>query len=89
MRERFERLGKAVWCHRAAYAGLALAYGAKCLGVIDADMLAQIVTALYCAMVGQRHQETVARCNVQKCSDAARLCVLSDILHMGIWSSME
>ena len=46
---------KAVWCHRAAYAGLALAYGAKCLGVIDADMLAQIVTALYCAMVGQRH----------------------------------
>ena len=55
LKEKMTGVCKAMWCHRAAYAGLALAYGAKSLGVIDADMLAQIVTALYCAMVGQRH----------------------------------
>ena len=55
MKERIEKFGKAVWCHRAAYAGLALAYGAKCVGVIDGDTLAQIVTALYCALCSQRH----------------------------------
>ena len=49
------RVGKAIWCHRAAYAGLALAYGAKCMGVIDGDVLAQILTGLYVAMVAQGH----------------------------------
>lgn len=49
------KIGKAVWCHRAAYAGLTLAYGAKCAGFIDAEILAQIVTVLYCAMFSQRH----------------------------------
>jgi len=38
-----------------ANAGLAMAYGAKCFGMIDADVLAQIVAGLYVAMVAQGH----------------------------------
>ena len=55
LKTKMKSIGKVVWSHRAGYAGLALAYGAKCFGVIDADMLAQIVTVLYCAMFSQRH----------------------------------
>jgi hypothetical protein len=44
-----------IWCHRVTYAGLALAYGAGCLGVIEKETVAQIATALYCTMVAQRH----------------------------------
>ena len=54
-KEKLKVFGKTIWCHRAAYLGLAMAYGAKCLGLIDAELLAQIVTALYCAMFSQRH----------------------------------
>lgn len=53
--EWMKNFGKTIWCHRAAYLALGLAYGAKCAGLIDADLLAQIVTALYCAMFSQRH----------------------------------
>jgi hypothetical protein len=35
-----------IWCHRVTYAGLALAYGAGCLGVIEKETVAQIATAL-------------------------------------------
>ena len=49
------RVSKAVWCHRAAYAGLALAYGAGCLGVLDGETVKQVATAIYVAMVVQRH----------------------------------
>lgn len=54
-KETIKDLWKAVWCHKAAYLGLALAYGAKCIGLIDAELLAQLVTALYCALFSQRH----------------------------------
>lgn len=47
--------GCTLWCHRITYAGLALAYGAGCLGLIDKETVAQIATALYCTMVAQRH----------------------------------
>jgi len=55
LKEKFVKVCAALWCHRMAYAGLALAYGAKCFGIIDADLLAQIVTGLYVAMVAQGH----------------------------------
>ena len=48
-------VAKAVWCHRAAYAGLALAYGAGCAGWIDKDTVSQIATAMYVAITIQRH----------------------------------
>jgi hypothetical protein len=48
-------VGKAMWCHRAAYAGLALAYGLACLGWLEKDVVNQIVAAIYAAMVAQRH----------------------------------
>ena len=55
LKEKMKSIGAAVWSHRASYAGLALAYGAGCLGVIDKDAVAQIATAIYLAMVAQRH----------------------------------
>ena len=55
MEDRLKKLWKVIWCHRAAYLALGMAYGAKCWGLIDADLLAQIVTALYCAMFSQKH----------------------------------
>ncbi|MEM8801812.1 MAG: hypothetical protein AAGF55_04690 [Pseudomonadota bacterium] len=55
MKKMMKRVGKAVWSHRAVYLGLAMAYGAKCTGLIDAELLAQLVTALYCALFSQRH----------------------------------
>ncbi|MEM1429612.1 MAG: hypothetical protein AAGG09_09155 [Pseudomonadota bacterium] len=55
MKERIVKLAKAIWSHRAAYAGLALAYGCGCAGLIDKEVVAQIVTALYAAMFTQRH----------------------------------
>ena len=55
MKERIKTACESVWCHRAVYLGLALAYGAKCFGFIDAELLAQVVTALYVAMFSQRH----------------------------------
>jgi len=48
-------IGAVVWSHRASYAGLALAYGAGCVGVIDKGVVAQIATAIYVAMVVQTH----------------------------------
>lgn len=58
----FERLkftakkaAKAIWTHRATYAGLAAAYGCGCAGIIDKDTVAQIATGLYIAMVAQNH----------------------------------
>ncbi|MDD9921750.1 MAG: hypothetical protein OXQ92_05650 [Boseongicola sp.] len=48
-------IAKTIWCHRVAYAGLALAYGAGCMGWIDKETVAQIVTALYVALTTQRH----------------------------------
>ncbi len=50
-----EKLTKAIWCHRAAYAGLAAIYGAGCLGLVDKDTVAQVATALYVAITAQRH----------------------------------
>ncbi len=46
---------KSIWCHRVAYAGLAVAYGAGCMGWIDKDTVAQIVTGLYIALTAQQH----------------------------------
>ena len=58
----FERLktkvkvvAKRIWTHRVSYAGLALAYGAGCAGLIDKDTVAQCVTGIYVAMVVQAH----------------------------------
>ncbi|WGH78124.1 hypothetical protein [Jannaschia ovalis] len=50
-----ERIKRAVWTHRATYAGLALAYGAGCLGLIDKATVSQIATACYVALVVQAH----------------------------------
>ncbi len=55
MRRMTAKLAKAIWCHRMAYAGLAVAYGAGCAGLIDKDMVAQIATALYIALTAQSH----------------------------------
>ncbi len=55
LKTKIEKLCEAVWCHRVTYAGLALASGAGCLGVIEKETVAQIATALYCTMVAQRH----------------------------------
>lgn len=57
MKERLCKVVKkfacAVWTHRAVYAGLAAAYGAACGGLIDKEVLQQIVTALYVLLVAQ------------------------------------
>ncbi|MEL7117402.1 MAG: hypothetical protein AAGP08_17765, partial [Pseudomonadota bacterium] len=62
MRDRIGKIAKAmktmaaqVWRHRVSYAGLALAYGAGCVGVIDKEVVAQIAAAIYAAMVAQKH----------------------------------
>ena len=55
LKENFVKVGNTLWCHRMAYAGLALAYGAGCAGWIEKDLVAQIVTGLYVAMVAQGH----------------------------------
>lgn len=44
----------AIWCHRMVYAGLAAAYGAGCAGWVDKEMVNQIVTACYVALVIER-----------------------------------
>lgn len=49
------RVAEIVWCHRAAYACLAVAYGAGCAEWIDKDTVGQIATAIYMAMAAQRH----------------------------------
>lgn len=57
MKERLMQILKnmvaVTWCHRMAYAGLAAAYGAGCAGVLDKDLVNQIVTGLYVALVLQ------------------------------------
>lgn len=55
MKNWFVKLCKGVWRHRVTYAGLTLAYGCGCAGLLDKDTVAQIVTALYAVMVTQRH----------------------------------
>jgi|GEM_PF-3318673 len=54
-RERVKKKVALIWKHRAGYAGLTIAYGAGCLGIIDKENVAQIVTAIYAAMAAQRH----------------------------------
>lgn len=49
------KLTKAIWCHRAAYAGLAAIYGAGCVRLVDKDIVAQVSTGLYIALTAQRH----------------------------------
>lgn len=53
--ETARKIAKSIWTHKMAYAGLAIAYGCGCAGWIDKDTVAQVVTALYAAMVTQRH----------------------------------
>jgi len=53
MTERLKTIGNSLWSHRAVYAGLAAAYGAACLNLLDKDTVNQIVTALYVALVVQ------------------------------------
>lgn len=48
-------ISRGVWCHRTAYAGLAVIYGAGCAGLVDKDTVAQVATALYVALTAQRH----------------------------------
>ena len=55
MKDWMKRLWARVWCHRVAYGGLALAYGAGCLGWLDAEVVKQVVTGCYVALVVQRH----------------------------------
>ncbi|MEM9870723.1 MAG: hypothetical protein AAF822_05665 [Pseudomonadota bacterium] len=55
LRHAAAKIAAAMWCHRAAYAGLAAIYGAGCLGLVDKDVVAQGATALYAFMAGQRH----------------------------------
>ena len=55
LKEKMKVVASAAWSHRASYAGLALAYGAGCIGVIDKGVVAQIATAIYVAMVVQSH----------------------------------
>ena len=55
MKEKIKPVCLALWCHRAAYAGLALAYGAGCVGLIDKELLNQVVMGLYVAITAQRH----------------------------------
>ena len=45
--------GAVVLSHLASYAGLALAYGAGCVGVSDNAVVAQIAWAIYVEMVVQ------------------------------------
>ncbi|MEP0207714.1 MAG: hypothetical protein ABJ370_05115 [Paracoccaceae bacterium] len=54
-RKKLKSVVKGMWCHRIAYAGLAMAYGAACVGILDKDTLTQVVTGLYVAMTAQRH----------------------------------
>ena len=49
------KVTRTIWCHRAAYAGLAALYGAGCLGWVDKDVVAQGATALYAVLRAQRH----------------------------------
>jgi hypothetical protein len=55
MKERMKDVWARVWCHRAVYAGLAAAYGVGCLGWIDKEVVSQIATGCYVALVMQRH----------------------------------
>ncbi|MEL7260023.1 MAG: hypothetical protein AAGK69_01520 [Pseudomonadota bacterium] len=55
LRHAAAKITAAMWCHRAAYAGLAAIYGAGCLGLVDKDVVAQVTTALYVALTAQRH----------------------------------
>ena len=48
-------LARGLWCHRTAYAGLAIIYGAGCFGLVDKDTVAQVATAIYVALSAQRH----------------------------------
>ncbi|WP_424967771.1 hypothetical protein [Dinoroseobacter sp. S375] len=58
MKEWFEdqvrKVCGALWCHRAGYVGLALAYGAGCAGLLDKEAVSQVVTGLYVALASQR-----------------------------------
>lgn len=54
LKTKMKKMWAVIWCHRMVYAGLAGAYGAGCFGLIDKDMVAQVVTALYVALVAQR-----------------------------------
>ena len=54
MKTFFEKIAKAVWCHRAVYVGLACAYGALCWGV-DKELVNQCITGFYAALAMQRH----------------------------------
>lgn len=50
MKEWIRKQISIIWSHRAIYAGLAGVYGASCLG-LDKELVNQIITALYVAMV--------------------------------------
>lgn len=54
-RQGAKRLAAAVWRHKVSYLGLSLVYAGGCMGYIDKDLVAQIVAAIYAAMVAQRH----------------------------------
>ncbi len=54
LKEMTKTCAKALWCHRVVYAGLAVAYGAGCAGWLDKEVVNQIVTGCYVALVAQR-----------------------------------
>lgn len=54
LKELMMKIWAVIWCHRMVYAGLAGAYGALCFGLLDKDVVQQLVTALYVALVVQR-----------------------------------
>lgn len=55
MKTKIKEMCAKVWCHRAMYGGLALAYGAGAFGLIDKEVVGQIATACYVAMLVQAH----------------------------------
>ncbi len=54
LKKMMRKMWAVTWYHRMVYAGLAGAYGALCFGLLDKDVVQQVVTALYLLLVVQR-----------------------------------
>lgn len=54
LKKMMRKMWAVTWYHRMVYAGLAGAYGALCFGLLDKDVVQQVVTALYLLLVVHR-----------------------------------
>ena len=54
LKKMMRKMWAVTWCHRMVYAGLAGADGALCFGLLDKDVVQQVVTALYLLLVVHR-----------------------------------